>query len=143
MTLLTVRDVMTAGVTTVKLDATVESIQDIFEHSPFHHLLVVDSDHHVAGVISDRDLLRHLSPFIGKMAERPADLACLQRRAHQIMTRHPESVRADSLAADAARIMLEHRFSCMPVVDHERRPVGIVTLRDVAHWAVGVLGSAA
>ncbi|MEM7630155.1 MAG: CBS domain-containing protein [Planctomycetota bacterium] len=140
---LTVREVMTAGVTSVDLDATVESIQNLFEHSPFHHVVVIDDDHRVAGVISDRDLLRHLSPFIGKMAERAADLACLQRRAHQIMTRRPATVRAGSLVADAASLMLNRRFSCMPVVDQNGRPIGIVTLRDVAGWATETLRGAA
>lgn len=139
MPLLTVRDVMTPGVTTVDLDATLESIQELFEHSPFHHVVVINDEHRLVGVISDRDLLRHISPFIGKMAERPVDVASLRRRAHQVMTRNPATVRPNSLTSDAARLMLAGRYSCMPVVDAGGRAVGIVTLRDVAGWAVQAL----
>jgi len=41
------------------------------------------------GVVSDRDLLRAISPFIGSVVETNRDLGTLNKRVHQIATRKP------------------------------------------------------
>lgn len=131
-----VADIMTTPVQTVSMDDSVGDIRDVFESSKYHHLVVVGDQGECAGVISDRDLLKNISPFIGKMQERASDLNCLKRRAHQIMTRQLVAVRRNTSLRAAARVMLDHRISCLPVVDAHKNCIGIVTLRDVVHWAV-------
>jgi CBS domain-containing protein len=37
--------------------------------------------------------------------------------------------------ANAARLMLEHKIGCLPVVDGEHRLAGIVTADDFVRWA--------
>jgi acetoin utilization protein AcuB len=82
--------------------------------------------------------LKNLSPFVGKaMTERAQDLATLQRRVHQIMTRKLVSTGADASVVRAAELMLEHHISCLPVVNGAGRPVGIVTWRDLLRGVVG------
>ncbi len=54
-------DIMTRAVVTVHMDDTLERIREIFDDCGFHHLVVID-DARVVGVISDRDLLKHLCP---------------------------------------------------------------------------------
>ena len=44
------------------------------------------------GVISDRDLLKALSPYIGTATETSRDVATLNKRAHQIMSRKPITI---------------------------------------------------
>jgi acetoin utilization protein AcuB len=126
-----VGEVMKADLITVGQDETVGAISDLFERRRFHHLLVTDQGV-LIGVISDRDLLRNVSPFVGSVfAERPQDLALLNRRAHQIMSRRPITASPGMGVEEAARRMLHHTISCLPVVDEGRRPVGIVTTKDL------------
>ncbi len=139
MSALIVRDVMSAPIETISMDDTVHKIQTIFESSHYHHLIVHGDHKQAVGVISDRDLLKNVSPFIGKMGERTADRSLLNRRAHQIMTRQLIAVRANTALRSAARVMLDHRISCLPVVDSDGHCVGIVTLRDVVRWAIDEL----
>ena len=83
----TIGDIMTHPVTTVRMDDSVKTIQRIFEETGFNHLVVKKVKKPV-GVISIRDLLRNLSPFIGNaLMERPQDLNTLRRCAHQTMHR--------------------------------------------------------
>jgi acetoin utilization protein AcuB len=83
-------------------------------------------------VISDRDILKNTSPFLGNtFRERPTDRALLNRRAHQIMTRKLVATTADTAIQEAARLMLDHHISCVPVIDGQGRPIGIVTSRDL------------
>ena len=124
-------EIMTARVVTVELDDRLSTVKEIFDSRQFHHLLVVGEDGTLRGVISDRDLLRALSPHLGTMNETARDSASLNKRVHQIMTRKPISLKPDDSVADAVALLLQHRISCLPIVDDDSKPVGIVSWRDV------------
>ena len=110
-------------------------VLDIFESSSFHHLVVTDGKR-VVGVISDRDLLKNISPFIGKMSEREQDAFTLQRRVHQIMTRKLVACSPATSLAEAGKLMDGHKVSCLPVLDERGACVGIVTMRDLLAWSL-------
>ena len=57
----------------------------------FRHLLVLEEGE-LVGVISDRDLFRAISPYLGSEAEMSRDTETLTKRAHQIMTRQPITI---------------------------------------------------
>lgn len=142
----TVGTIMSRHVVSVSMDASVRQIQRIFTQYRFHHVVVTEEEPHAAaepdegvravGIISDRDLLKTISPFIGKMAERPQDLASLDRKAHQVMTRALVSATEDMTVADAALVMLNQRVTCLPVLNEHGRCIGIVTWRDLLRWTV-------
>lgn len=123
--------VMTARLVTVEIDDPLDVVKQIFDSVKFHHLLVVDSATKLCGVISDRDLLRALSPYIGTASENARDTATLKKRVHQIMTRQPVTLPPEATVADAVKVFLEHRVSCIPVVGPGFKAVGIVSWRDV------------
>ncbi len=124
-------DLMTRNVVSVDLDDTMKKIHDIFDSSKFHHVVVTE-EHKVVGVISDRDVLRNLSPFFGNVwMERPQDRNLFKRKAHQIMRRQPVVADEDMPVAEAAWLLLEKKVTCLPVVTPDRRLCGIVTWRDL------------
>jgi acetoin utilization protein AcuB len=124
-------EIMTRRVVTVELDDSLATVKQIFDSLRFHHLLVIGSDKNLCGVISDRDLLRAISPYAGTVSENARDLATLKKRAHQIMTRSPVTLSPDASVADAIQLFLGHRVSCIPIVDEGFRAVGIVSWRDI------------
>jgi acetoin utilization protein AcuB len=128
---MTLDKIMTARVVTVDMDDRLEVVKEIFDTMNFHHLLVVDEHKKLSGVLSDRDLLRALSPYVGSAAETARDLATLNKRVHQIMSRHPLTLRPHSSVAEAVNLLLENRISCVPIVDGDFMPVGIVSWRDL------------
>jgi acetoin utilization protein AcuB len=122
---------MTARVVSVEVDDALEVVKRIFDSVKFHHLLVLDSGKKLCGVISDRDLLRALSPYVDTPSENARDTATLKKRVHQIMTRRPITLPPEATVTDAVTLFLDHRVSCIPIVDESFRPVGIVSWRDV------------
>jgi CBS domain-containing protein len=54
-----------------------------------------------------------------------------QLRVRDVMTQNPQSVIPDTPVGDAARILLASIFTGLPVVDGNRRPVGMVTQGDL------------
>lgn len=122
--------IMSKKLVTVVFDDTLATIKNIFDEAKFHHVLVVE-DGKLHGVVSDRDLLRAMSPFIGSTVESARDVNTLKKRVHQIMTRKPVTLRPEAGIADAIALFLAHQVSCIPIVDEQFRPVGIVSWRDI------------
>lgn len=125
-----VSELMTTRLVTVGFDETLATVREIFHHANFHHLLVVD-DGVLQGIVSDRDLLSALSPFIDSVVENARDLGTLGKRVHQIMSRKPVTLTAEATVADAIALFIANPISCIPIVDRAFRPVGIVSWRDI------------
>jgi acetoin utilization protein AcuB len=124
-----IADIMSTRVVTVEMDDRLSVAKEIFDQANFHHLLVVD-ERKLEGVLSERDLLRAISPNLGSSAETVKDLETLQKRVHQVMTRNPVTI-ASHINLDAAtRILLEHNIGCLPVLE-QGDLVGIVTWKDL------------
>ncbi|MDF2178502.1 CBS domain-containing protein [Aliiglaciecola sp. CAU 1673] len=121
---------MTKQLVTIKPEATLAEVKAIFAKAKFHHLLVVEAGK-LVGVVSDRDLLKTVSPYIGTAAERAMDTATLTKKVHQIMSRNLWVLGPKDDVYDAVQMFSRQRISCIPVVDAERRPVGIISWRDI------------
>ena len=106
-------------------------MKQIFDSVKFHHLLVVDSDTKLCGVISDRDLLRALSPYIGTVSENARDTRDAEEAGASDHDAAAGDLPPEATVADAVKIFLEHRVSCIPVVGPGFKAVGIVSWRDV------------
>lgn len=123
---------MTQPVVTVEMDTSLSLIKEIFDNTHFHHLLV-EFENKLVGVISDRDLLRAISHRVDTVAATATDMASLNKRAHQIMTRNLVTLFDSDSVKDAVRLFNQHRVSCLPVVDNTYKPVGIVSWRDILY----------
>ncbi|NGP53128.1 CBS domain-containing protein [Thioalkalivibrio sp. XN8] len=125
-----ITQLMSASPVTVGPDDTLATVREIFHHLKFHHLPVVEH-HALIGVVSDRDLLKALSPHLGSAAETTRDLATLKKRVHQVMRRELVTLPATAVLMDAVRVFNREGVSCIPIVDEQGRPLGILTWRDV------------
>jgi magnesium transporter len=80
-----------------------------------HYVYVVDADERLGGVLSLRDLL----------------LARSNQPVTAVMVPEVARVRADADQEEVARLFGERRFTALPVVDHQNRMLGIITVDDV------------
>jgi len=112
------------------MDDSLARARDLFNEFHSHHLPIVQGLE-LLGIISDRDLLKAVSPNIGTLSETDRDRATLNKRAHQIMSRKLITVAADTTVEAAARLLLGHRVSCLPVVTTTGHLEGIITWRDL------------
>ena len=131
---MTVADIMTSPVISVTMDTRFSDIRELMEELKIHHMPVIDKDE-LVGIISDRDLLRILSPYFGTAAEMQRDVESFNKVAHQIMTRQPIYVKATD-AVDVVLAWLQSvDISCVLVADENKGLVGIVTWRDLLKHA--------
>lgn len=127
--------IMKSQVVAVDMDHTIRRVNELFASNEFHHLLVLE-DNKLVGIISDRDLFKSLSPRIGTPAETLQDTALLNKKAHQIMTRNPIVINQKAAVQDAIEIFNQNKISCIPVVNDEHIPVGILSWRDIMRLLV-------
>ncbi len=127
---------MTTRVVSVAPDDTLNQVKEIFDNTRFHHLLVVENDC-LMGVISDRDFLRNISPFVGSLHETTRDICTMKRRAHQIMSHHPITLQPQADLNQAVELFQANSISCIPIVDDANHPVGIVSWRDLLKFVNG------
>ncbi len=127
---MSIASIMTKRVVCVLMDDSLETVRRIFEASGFHHLLVVEDDR-LVGVVSDRDYLKAISPFLDSVTERIRDRATLDKRVHQVMSRDPITLKANDTMVKAIELFNQHKISCLPVLDEHDKPIGIISWRDI------------
>jgi len=121
---------MTRKTVTVEMDDRLAVVKEIFEHTRFHHLLVVEEGI-LAGVISDRDLFKAISANIGTVRETDRDKATLNKKVHQIMTREPIFLRPYDSIDKALEYFNEYSISCISIVNGDTKIFGILTWGDI------------
>jgi acetoin utilization protein AcuB len=134
---LTASDVMVTARLTVDLDATLGQVRALIDDVHAHHLVVLDGEE-VIGVLTQSDVLRALSPNLHTASETSRDLATLTKRVHQVMTHHPVVATADTPIAELVDAFRSRPIGCIPIVDPERRLLGLVTVRSLLFAAFPV-----
>jgi arabinose-5-phosphate isomerase len=82
---------------------------------------VVDEARHLAGIITDGDLRRHME----------ATSNILERSASDVMTKGPSTIGRSMLAVEALSLMEQRKITSLPVVDADRVVEGVVHLHDL------------
>lgn len=128
-TRLQVRDLMTQGVFVVNVDDDLETVINLMDDRNIRHAPVVDGAGNLVGLVTQRDLLRTGLNGQGQLPPEAERQARLHVSVGEIMNPDVVTARPDEDIRDAARIMLDNKFGCLPVVE-DHRLVGIVTESD-------------
>ena len=130
-----VESIMSEKVHCVVPEVTLGELREIFKEVPYHHLLVA-RDGGLSGIISDRDVLRMLSPFLDTDKATAQDQSLLEVKAQDLMTTTLITVKKDTFVDTAAILLLEHNISCLPVVSKDDAIEGILTWKDLLKYHV-------
>ena len=95
-------------------------------HKGLGMTVVTEADGRLAGIFTDGDLRRTL--------DREIDIR--NATIDTVMTPHGKTARADMLAAEALKIMEDHKISALVVVDKDDRPVGALNMHDLLRAGV-------
>jgi len=124
----TVSKIMATDVVALDRNASLGSARDIMDQRRLRHFPVVENGN-VVGVVSQRDLFRaSLASTLG-YEERTKKAFLDNLSIKGIMSDPPITVTADTRISEAARLMVEKKVGCLPVVDGKRL-VGLVTETD-------------
>lgn len=123
-----VSEIMTrAAVTDLPNDTVAEAAKKMWEQQT-GSLLVVEGDEQLAGIITERDVL--------KAAATGVDLGAVT--VGEVMGREPITVHPGATLREAAKTMTDNWIRHLPVVD-EGKLVGVISTRDLAAVLAGAL----
>jgi arabinose-5-phosphate isomerase len=118
-----VKDIMfTDGlIPTAATSATMQEAVEEMDRHGLGALIIVDEDRKLAGILTDGDLRRMLAQ------KKPV----FEQSLTAVMTPSPLHALAQTPAFDALNIMEQHEITVLPIVDNDRRVLGILHLHDI------------
>jgi CBS domain-containing protein len=133
-----IQEMMESHVVTACEDARLTEAEEKMRSRGIRHLPVVDLEGKLVGLFTQRDLYRILPSRLKE--EDPIDAEVLKKYAlKDVMRRAPEALRAEDSISKAVALMHEKKYGCVPIVDKDRKVIGIVTAIDILHFAVHFL----
>lgn len=134
--------IMTGQPDCLALKDTLQKAIVLLKKKGFRHVLITDKNKRLVGVVSDRDILRHL-PYVNirpgykpkdfreHIFSMPPDTPGLEVPLAHIMEWEVVCVTEDSSVADAAEKLQTEKLSCLPVLNADRNLSGIITVTDL------------
>lgn len=140
-----VKDIMNTNVRVAAPDTLVRDVALLMCFNKISGVPVVDTNRHVVGIISEKDILFGMYPKMDEVmqADQYKNLEALESdysdvldlRVVDLMTRKVVTVDEDAPILRGASIMFLHKIRRVPVVDGDARLAGIISMGDV-HKAV-------
>ena len=129
---LLVRHIMTGNVVTVRHDAPLSVAARLMREHDIRHLIVLDAGLQMAGVISNRDVLQHVSSYLARGLTIPASCT-----VSDIMIKNPATVATETPLSEAASLMASRKIGCLPVLTTDHKLAGIISVVDVLRYVAG------
>ncbi len=141
-----VRDWMTSKVITVTTDTTLADAARLMETKMIRRLPVME-DGRLAGIVTYGDIREAQPSAATSLSIWELNYLLAKLRIAEIMTRDVITVSQNATIGEAAKLMLDHQISGLPVVDHHGDLVGIITESDifrlvVRDWSIRELATA-
>jgi len=96
-------------------------------------VVIVDGDGRLIGIFTERDVLTRV---VGQSRDVQGTTLA------EVMTRDPEALSPQDRICFAVNRMNNAGYRTVPLVDAERRPIGIVTVSDVVKWLAAIFPEA-
>src|SRR5689334_10474674 len=114
---------MTADVHSVGEQATLRQVAKVMRDQKIGDVLVTDDAGKLCGILTDRDIV------VRVLAEgKDVDTAT----ARDMLSKKPVTLRPTASVDEAVQLMQDNAIRRLPVVDKDGRPIGIVSIGDLA-----------
>ena len=134
-----VKDRMTPNPATITPDTSFPDAFRIIREKKIRHLPVVDAEGKLVGVVAQTDLL-HASPSaVTTLSIFEVNYLLANLHIREVMSSPPITVIEEAPLEEAARLMVEKKIGCLPVM-RDGTLVGMITETDIFEAFVEVLG---
>jgi CBS domain-containing protein len=125
-----VGDWMTRAVITISPNTTLAEAHKLMQEKRIRRLPVVDHDQ-IVGIVTLGDVRAAEPSQASSLSIWEMNDLLAKLKVAEVMTRHPMTIGQNASIGEAARIMLDSKFSGLPVVDESTHLVGIITESDI------------
>jgi acetoin utilization protein AcuB len=144
--------IMKTPVVTIREDEDFSQAQIKFLNNHTSHLLVVDHDHKLVGVVSQKYIYKTQSPrkIVSEEMDYDPDIlvdgdsfytkeTLNNYILRSIMSKNPLSLMADDPVSKAVVLMAKRNISCIPIVDSQKHIEGVITDKEVIRFIASSL----
>ncbi|MFQ5578033.1 MAG: CBS and ACT domain-containing protein [Anaerolineae bacterium] len=135
-----VKDQMTPNPLTVAPDTPIIEAQATMQQRNIRHLPVVENNDSLVGLLNRETMLRAIPWSAGHLSAFETQYILSKIKARNVMVRDVITVAEDELVEEAARIMVDHKLTCLPVMRNQAL-VGIITDIDLLAITMEMLGA--
>jgi CBS domain-containing protein len=139
--MITVDEFMTTEPCTLRETDTINDARQIMTEKHIRHIPITDSENHVLGLVTQRDVLAATAPVLSLSIRSDAVASEQDIRLSEIMIRNVSVIHQYDSLRRAALHLQSHKYGCLPVVSDDRL-VGIVTDSDFIAIAINLLEQA-
>ena len=136
-----INQIMTTQVETVHPDDVMSKVSELFKQNNFHHIPVVDSDNKVCGMVSKSDYQLLQTTFTFFKTQRSEEYNKSVFRSllvREVMTSNVVSLYPEDDVQKAATIFRKNKFHAVPIIDRDKKLVGILSTYDLINFAYPV-----
>ena len=125
-----VGDWMTREVIAISPDTSLAEAHKLMQEKRIRRLPVMDHDR-IVGIVTLGDVRGAEPSQASSLSIWEMNDLLAKLKVTEVMTRHPMTIRQSASIGEAARTMLDNKFSGLPVVDESAHLVGIITESDI------------
>lgn len=114
-------------------NASVQEAAKLMFNNRIGSVLIVDDTGKLIGIVTERDLVYLVA--MGKLH------LANEYPVWQLMTENPITAKPEDTIEEALARMKEINVRHLPVIDNEGKPIGVVSLRDIINFLIGMLRS--
>jgi len=130
---------MTPNPVTITTDTSLKEALDLIRSKTFRHLPVMDEDGKLTGIVTEKSLVYASPTPTTTLSVFEVDYILSRTKVRQVIQGEVVTVRPDLPIEEAARVMIDHRIGCLPVVEDDEL-VGIISDTDIFRVFVEGLG---
>ena len=131
---------MTKNPVTISPDTSISKALELMQQGKFHRLPVVDKDNKLVGLITEGVVTESTGSNRTALSIYELNYLLSRTNVSEIMIRDVVTITKDVFVEEAAEKMLDHNINVLPVVDEEKRVLGIITEKDIFATFVELLG---
>jgi len=129
---LQVRKCMTPYLITISPYAGLDEAYELMNKNMIRRLPVVDNDENLIGIITEKDILEAKPSDVRKsLTTDEMNLLLSTIHINLVYTRNPITIIETDTLGQATVLMLDAKIGCLPVVDKNKKLVGLITVTDI------------
>jgi acetoin utilization protein AcuB len=135
------RERVQRSVITIRPEASFYEANTLIREKGIRHLPVVDEDHNLVGLVTDRDLRAAGPSQASDLSIHELHYVLQKLKVSTFMTPREKliTVNPDAVIEEAVQLMHHHKIGCLPLVEGDRL-YGIITETDILGHFVDIFG---
>jgi acetoin utilization protein AcuB len=136
-----VRERINRNPVTINSDASFFEARNLIHEKGIRHLLVVDKNNRLVGIVTDRDIRQAAPSDATLLSVQELNYLLGKLKVSSFMTPREKliTITPDTLIEEAVQLMHDNKIGCLPVLEGEKI-FGIVTETDVLALLVDIFG---